>query len=184
MSNTANEIDLNKVITILKGACAIDRADRLAAFDRLESFIFSNEQLPIPVIHRFSGGIYSREITIPQYAILTGKIHKFDHFDVMIRGDIMVSSDDGEVKRLTGYNVMEGKAGKKRAGVALEETTWVNFHNAEERDPEEMADYITVNTFAEYDVFKEQFSLAMAQLEKDERILTDLAQNVTSKYKE
>jgi transposase len=71
----------------------------------------------------------------------------------MLSGDITVSTDSGEVKRLTGLNILEGKAGKKRAGYAHEDTHWITFHVAEERDPEEMYEFLTCGSFEEFEEF-------------------------------
>lgn len=104
-------------------------------------------QVDIPVVHRFSGGIYAREIIIPEDTFLTGKIYKDDHFDVMVYGDITVSSDEGK-KRLTGFNIFPGKRGKKRAGYAHSETKWITFCASPEMDDEDYIDNLTTQSFA------------------------------------
>lgn len=146
--------------------------------NELESLMNNHEQLDIPVKHRFSGGIYAREITIPKGTLLVGRIHKFDHFDIMLSGEILVSTDTGEHKQLSGLNIMEGKAGKKRAGYALEDTQWITFHNVEERDPEEMYEYITCGSFEELDKFNKDLSEALQQINEDERILSNVAEQI------
>ncbi len=107
-------------------------------------------QLDIPVTHRYNGGIYAREITIPKGTLLTGRIYKDDHLDVMISGDVTVSGDDG-IKRLKGYNIFQGKRGKKRAGYAHEDTTWLTFHNCPQMNDDAYLDYLTVETFEALD---------------------------------
>lgn len=107
-------------------------------------------QVDIPVIHRYSDGIYAREITIPRDTFLTGRIYKDDHFDVMVSGDITVSSDEG-TKRLTGFNLFQGKRGKKRAGYAHEDTRWITFCACPELPDDDYLDYLTVETFEALD---------------------------------
>ncbi len=107
-------------------------------------------QLDIPVTHRYTDGIYAREITIPKDTFLTGRIYKYDHFDVMISGDITASGDEG-IKRLTGYNVFSGKKGKKRAGYAHEETKWITFHRCPQMPNSDYLDYLTADTFEDLD---------------------------------
>jgi hypothetical protein len=117
----------------------------------LESELAKQPQIDIPVIHRHSGGIYAREITIPKGALLTGRIYHEDHFDIMVSGDITVSSDDG-VKRLTGFNLFEGKAGKKRAGYANEDTRWITFHKCPEMLSDDYINYTSSLTFEKSDL--------------------------------
>ena len=76
-----------------------------------------------------------------------GKIYKDDHFDVMVYGDITVTSDDGK-KRLTGFNIFPGKRGKKRAGYAHSETKWITFCSSPEMDDEAYIDHLTSTSFA------------------------------------
>lgn len=105
-------------------------------------------QVEIPVVHRFSGGIYAREITIPEDTFLTGRIYKENHFDVMVYGDVTVSSDEGK-KRLTGFNIFEGNTGKKRAGYAHKETKWITFCTSEEMEDDEYLEALTCGSFDE-----------------------------------
>ena len=118
---------------------------------KIESLEADWKQLPqadIPYEHWWSGGMYCRQVTIPADTFLTGLVYKFDHFDVMLSGDITVSSDEG-VTRLTGFHVLEGKQGKKRAGYAHAETRWLTFTPCPKLPLDECQDYVSVATFAE-----------------------------------
>lgn len=110
-------------------------------------------QIDVPVTHHIHGGMYGREITIPAGSIITGQIYKFDHFDIMLSGDITVSTDSGEVKRLTGMNIFKGMSGKKRAGYAHKDTRWVTFHPFDGVDGDEIQEFITAETFEELEDF-------------------------------
>lgn len=107
------------------------------------------EQVEIPVLHHIHGGMYCRQITIPKGTVITGQLYKFDHLDVMISGDITVSTDTGERKRLTGFNVFKGMSGKKRAGYAHEDTTWITVHVADGEDGELIQSALTADSFEE-----------------------------------
>lgn len=170
-----------EAIALVKAVSVTSTKERREKIQFLENNMLQEEQVEIPVKHRFSGGVYSREITIPKNTLLTGRIHKFDHFDIMLSGDVTVSTDNGEVKRLTGLNVMEGKAGKKRAGITHEDTHWITFHSAEERDPEEMYEFLTCSSFEEFEDFNLMLENAMAQIEHDEKVLAEHAKVICSK---
>jgi hypothetical protein len=120
----------------------------------LEKEMLNQEQVEIPVTHRFSGGVYNREIFIPKGTLLTSRVHKFDHFDVMLSGDISIATNGDDVERLKGQHVIASEVGKKRLGYAHEDTVWMTFHAAPELDDhEEMLDYITCETHAELELF-------------------------------
>ena len=125
-------------------SCASVR-DKIEA---LESEWAKLPQVSIPVVHRYSGGIYAREIIIPAGTLLTGRIYKGDHFDVMVYGDVTVSSDEGK-KRLTGFNIFKGNCGKKRAGYAHADTKWLTFCSVEEMDEDDYLEALTCGSFSE-----------------------------------
>jgi len=176
MKETNTKLEESRSLAIVAAVSSIDIQERRDKLNMLEAAMLQEDQVHIDVNHRFNGGIYAREITIPKGTLLTGRIHKFDHFDIMLSGDISVSTDTGEVKRLTGLNVMEGKAGKKRAGYAHEDTHWITFHCAEERNPEEMYEFLTCGSFEELEEFNYLLEQAMKQIEHDEQVLTEHAQ--------
>ena len=184
MKESNVEMSEEKSLALVKAVSVITTDERREKLNQLETAMLQEDQVNIPVEHRFSGGIYAREITIPKGTLLTGRIHKFDHFDIMLSGDVTVSTDNGEVKRLTGLNIMEGKAGKKRAGFAHEDTHWITFHCAEERDPEEMYEFLTCGSFQELEEFNVMLENAMSQIEHDEQVLADHAKAICSKGEE
>lgn len=153
MSDSVNVSNEQKGIDIVGAACLPDKAESIASLFALEAKMKEFPQLDIPIDHHFHAGMYARELTIKAGTLLTGRIHKFDHFDIMLSGDITVSTDDGQVKRLTGLNIMQGKAGKKRAGYAHSDTHWITFHSTDERHEDEMLDYLTCETFEELEDF-------------------------------
>ncbi|QZI87775.1 hypothetical protein PODOV050v2_p0010 [Vibrio phage 66E30.1] len=181
MEETNTKLEESKSLAIVAAVSSIDVAERRGKINALELAMLQEEQVNIDVNHRFNGGIYAREITIPKGTLLTGRIHKFDHFDIMLSGDISVSTDVGEVKRLTGLNIMEGKAGKKRAGYAHEDTHWITFHCAEERNPEEMYEFLTCGSFEELEGFNIALENAMKQMAHDEAVLTECAKAMVAK---
>lgn len=169
---------------LVRAACSTDQQERREKIAYIEAAMLEKEQIEIPVKHCFHGDMYSREIIIPGGTLLTGRIHKFDHFDVMLSGDCTVSTDNGEVKRLTGLNIMKGLAGKKRIGYVHKDTHWITFHSAEEQDPENMYEFLTCGSFEELENFNIAYENAMKNIEESEKLLTEHAQSVVSKEKE
>lgn len=110
------------------------------------------KQLPpgyAPVTHHFCGGIYAREMLIPAGTMLTGKIHRYEHLNIMLYGDITVLTEGG-MKRLTGHNIIKSPAGMKRAGYAHADTVWITFHPTDETDLEKIEEQFIAKDFSEF----------------------------------
>lgn len=144
---------MSAALKVIDDICVGSKTLNRESLLRYESFAKQQPQIEIPVTHRIHGGMYAREITIPKDTILTGHIYKFDHFDVMISGDITVSTDSGETKRFTGYNCFKGMSGKKRAGYAHKDTTWITFHPYTGKNGDDIQEFITAKSFEELSLF-------------------------------
>jgi quercetin dioxygenase-like cupin family protein len=89
------------------------------------------EQLDLETTHHFADGLYGREIFIPAGCVLTGKIHKGEHLNFLMQGDITVWTEDG-MQRLQAPAVIVSKPGTKRVGLAHADTIWVTVHATRE----------------------------------------------------
>lgn len=103
--------------------------------NRLEAALLSRPEthLPEDVHHHFAPGVYMRELRIPKGAILTGKIHRTAHLNILAKGEISVMTEHG-IKRLVAPCVIESSPGIKRAGYAHEDTVWICVHPTTETD--------------------------------------------------
>lgn len=137
-----------------------NRDDTRRAILAYEDYVQDNlDQIEIPVKHYIHGGMYAREITIPKDTLITGQIYKFDHLDIMISGDITVTTEMDGRKRITGYNTFKGMMGKKRAGYAHEDTTWVTIHPVGGEDGEKIQKMITAESFDELNEFHAKLNI-------------------------
>lgn len=127
-------------------------ADWRGKLERLDALLASIPQTEMPVTHRFSRGVYCRELFIPKGTVLTGRIHKHSQINILLRGDISVLTEDG-VKRLQAPVVFESPAGAKRAGYAHENTVWLTFCGTDTTDPDVLEDELTTRSYAEYDAW-------------------------------
>jgi len=109
-----------------------------------------------PLKHSFSDGIYVREISIPAGSLVVGKIHKHDHPNFLLKGEVMVVTEDG-MEKLKAPLSMISKPGTKRALYAITDLTWTTIHanptNTE--DLEELEENIIAPTYLEYEKFKQ-----------------------------
>src|SRR5690606_23158826 len=71
----------------------------------LERALLQQPQINAPLFHHFAGGVYARELHIPKGAALTGKIHRFGHINVLLKGDITVLTEHG-MQRLVAPQIL------------------------------------------------------------------------------
>ena len=106
--NEALNLSEQNGLSVIGDICVKNKSSNRAKILEYEEIAKGLPQVDIPVIHHMHGGMYGREITIPKGTVLTGQIYKFDHFDIMIGGDITVSTDDAQVIRFKGFNIFKG----------------------------------------------------------------------------
>lgn len=84
--------------------------------------------------HHFAPGIYAREIRIPAGTLLTGKIHKTRHLNIVSAGWIAVYTATEGWKALRAPCSFVAEPGTRRIGYALEDTVWTTVHGTTETD--------------------------------------------------
>jgi len=154
---------LSKEITeIISSYAALPVSECRAAFNTLEQELFKQEQIEecdYQLVEYLNGGMYGRQITVPENALITGRIYLFDHMEIMLSGEISILSADGGVTHYEGYNVIEAKAGKRQAGFAHKETVWLTLNQAPDSIPlSELLNYTSVETYEEYESFHESIN--------------------------
>lgn len=103
-------------------------------------------QFVIEPAHYFADGIYAREIYIPKGVLLTGKIHRTRHLNIISKGRIAVVTEDGE-RVIEAPCTFVAEAGTKRAGLALEDTVWTTIHASKETDLGKLEDELIAPSF-------------------------------------
>lgn len=99
----------------------------------MDAFMLAQPQVDIPVRHHFAPGVYAREMTAPAGVIVSGKVHKTEHLNILSKGEISVLTENG-VKRLKAPHTFISKPGTKRIGYVHEELVWTTIHNTHETD--------------------------------------------------
>jgi quercetin dioxygenase-like cupin family protein len=117
--------------------------------------IFKGNSDEFPLTHLFSEGIYTREVFIKKGMFLIGKIHKFDHTFFLMKGKLMLCTEEG-VKEIEAPYYGNAKAGTKRVAIALEDTVFVNVHPnpSNIKEIEKLEDTFVVSSYKEYDNYK------------------------------
>jgi hypothetical protein len=103
--------------------------------EALEHELKKFSQVEVRTRHYFAQGLYAREILIPKGMLLTGRVHRFEHLNIVSQGDITVWTEEG-MKRIQAPHTLVSKPGCKRVGLAHEDTVWTTVHSCMETDLE------------------------------------------------
>lgn len=88
--------------------------------------------------HRFTPGMYIREITIPAGVLVTSAIHRTEHPFVISKGIAHVFSEHEGSDILWAPHTGITKPGTRRAVYAETEVIWTTFHATTETDVEKI----------------------------------------------
>lgn len=127
-------------------------ADWRGKLERLDALLAQVPQTEMPVTHRFSRGVYARELFIPKGTVLTGRIHKYSQINILLQGEISVLTERGVI-RMKAPQIFESPSGAKRAGYAHEDTVWITVCGTSNTNPDTLEDELTTKTYAEYETF-------------------------------
>lgn len=98
--------------------------------EALQAAMSKMPQYEPPTEHLFHGGMYCRQVWRPAGCTIVGKVHKKEHFYVVVSGTICVTTDDG-VQTITGPKVLLSRSGVKRAVYAITDALCMTFHVVE-----------------------------------------------------
>lgn len=129
----AVRIDPSDSILVEQAPATLPAVPTRAQIEALEGHMRREAQIDIPTRHYFAHGIYAREITIPAGVLLTGKVHRTEHLNILSAGEITVWTEDG-MKRLRAPATIVSRPGTKRVGYAHTECVWTTIHGTHERD--------------------------------------------------
>jgi mannose-6-phosphate isomerase-like protein (cupin superfamily) len=119
--------------------------------NRLQDELMAGPQVELKTEHYFSGGMYCRKVFRPAGTIIVGKIHKSDHLFMCTSGEIIAWSEKGMVTLKAG-DVIESKAGTKRATLAVVDSIGVTVHKTDKTDLDEIeAELIEPEKVSMYD---------------------------------
>lgn len=121
----------------------------------LEQAMREMPQVDMPVTNHFSHGVYGRELFIPAGSVLTGHIHKHENMNVLLSGEMSVSTENGMQHVGAGF-VVVSPPGTKRVAYAHTDCRWLTVHGTHETDLDLIEHEFIVHTEQEYLAFREQ----------------------------
>jgi hypothetical protein len=148
---------MNEIIEVEAKELVGDFRPKVLAFEKaMESLpcVFKGDSENCPLTHKFAPGVYVREIFIPAGMLVVGKIHKHDHPNFLMSGEVLVVTEDGGREHLKAPLSMISKAGTKRIVFALQDTVWITVHATNEQDLEKIEEDVIAPSYESYEAFK------------------------------
>lgn len=99
----------------------------------MQRFIESMANLPqkeIKTVSTLKGGLYVREMYIPQGCCIIGAPHKTETIAVISSGTIKIFTEHG-LTTMTGHRLVCTPPGMQRAGYALTDVVFTTFHRTD-----------------------------------------------------
>jgi hypothetical protein len=157
---------MNEIEKFMQGVQSLSMRDKVTI---MESEIKKVECLNgLKLTHRFSDGVYARELFIPKDTIIVGKIHKYENLNFLLQGEVSVLIDD-EIKRIKAPHTVVSPAGTKRIAYTHSDTIWTTVLRTDETNVDKIEDYFTAQSEQEFIAFckqVEQFKLPLIEAAK------------------
>lgn len=99
----------------------------------LESECLKLDQVECNVIHRFSNGLYIREVHLKAGIFAIGHHQNFDHLNIFLKGRVTIVKEDKSTDELIAPMIFTGKPGRKM-GFIHEDVVWLNIYPTNETD--------------------------------------------------
>lgn len=99
--------------------------------ERVQEQLAALPQYEPKTTHRFHSGIYCREVWREAGVMVVGKVHKKEHFYLIVSGTVCISDGIGEPQRFTGPHMIESMPGTKRAVFAETDVLCMTFHRTD-----------------------------------------------------
>ena len=96
--------------------------------DQLESLMMDYPKVDCPLVHRFTPGMYIREILMPAGSMVTSMIHKTTHPFFILKGKVSVYSENDGVQVLEAPYVGITTPNTRRVLYIHEDVVWATCH--------------------------------------------------------
>lgn len=99
--------------------------------DELEFAMLTDPRFKLkecPVEHRFTPGLYTREIFMPAGMRITSMIHKTEHQFIVLQGSVSVYSENDGEQLITAPFIGKTLPGTRRVLLVHEDTRWITCH--------------------------------------------------------
>lgn len=113
---------------ILRGA-----EEQIAHVVNVQEKVAQLPQLDIPVFNHFAPNIYMRQMDAKAGTLMVTKMHKTEHFLIILKGSASVL-DNGELVHFEAPQIIKTKVGTKRVIYFHDDSSWLTAHPTTETD--------------------------------------------------
>ena len=96
--------------------------------ERLQEEVSKMPQFEPDTRHTFHGGMYCREVFRPADTTIIGKVHKKEHFYLIVSGTVLIMDGVGAAVEVTGPKLISSRPGTKRAVYSVTDALCMTFH--------------------------------------------------------
>ena len=109
----------------------------LSDIDRLEKVMAAMPKMEFHTNHYFADGMYLRELPRKAGTVIVGKVHKKEHFYIVLEGEVTISGN-GKQERVKAPRIFVCPPGTKRAVYAHVDSICMTVHRTNETDMEKI----------------------------------------------
>ena len=110
--------------------------------DRFEAFAVKQKPAHCPVKHRFTDGMYIREVFLPAGTLATSMIHLTNHPFVVLKGKLKIYDGGDNIKTIEAPYTGVTQANTRRLLYIEEDTIFITFHATDKTDIKEIENEI------------------------------------------
>ncbi len=144
----------NELAILQKRKMIVNLEKELIAKGEGNGIVIGNSET-FPLTHSFSEGVYIREMFMAKDSAVIGKIHVNDHTWFLMKGEVMVATDE-KTSHYVAPCYISASAGAKRVIAAIENSVLINvFPNPDNlRDIEKLEEILTCSTYKDFKTIK------------------------------
>lgn len=109
-----------------------------AAVERLQAAVSLLPQYEPETLHHFADGMYLRWVFRKAGTVVIGKVHKKQHFYLLVQGEIEIAGGEDGPKRMVAPSLIVSEPGTKRAVFAVTDAVCVTVHRSDKTDLDEL----------------------------------------------
>jgi len=105
----------------------------LRTVEELQRAVSAFPQVEFDTQHYFADGMYCRVLPRAAGTLIVGKVHKKEHFYMVVKGSILIISEGKRIE-LSAPSIVVSQPGTKRAVFALEDSVCLTVHRTDKTD--------------------------------------------------
>lgn len=125
-------------------SAVVQSAESRQAVEALQVELSKMPQVELPTEHIFHGGMYCRQLFQPAGSLVVGKVHKKEHFFMVVQGTVAITGD-GKTLLYTAPFMLTSKPGTKRVLYAETDVVYMTIHRADSTTVEAVEDELVEN---------------------------------------